>query len=112
MFDIQSVTAQEFAFGLAEPSRLMPRTVPAVLKQPTNEWHQLAREMLESGLGEDYALRPRSTAIDPVLALRHIGALFQSACDDETLVNAAATLLYGWFKGMRVGSHTAGMMEA
>lgn len=106
VFNTQPVTDAEFALGTDQVDRLLPAEVPGEYSFAGNPWNQLSTQVLTGGIGTEHAFVQRD-GVDTRSALRHIGALMQSACDDARKVTGAAFLFASWFQYVRVGGTTA-----
>lgn len=102
------VTDAEFALGSADLERLLPslEDMPAELLEPGNPWRQLSERVLDSGISTDHQFI-HSDGIDTREALRHIGAVMQSAGDDQRKIGGVAYLMSRWFQYARVCDVTA-----
>jgi hypothetical protein len=105
-FTTQPVTDAEFALGSDQVDRLLPADVPGEYAFDGNPWNRLSTQVLAEGIGTEHAFLQQD-GIDTRAALRHIGALLQSTCDDARKVAGAAYLFATWFKYVRVGGTTA-----
>ncbi len=105
-FPTATVTDAEFALGSDRFERLLPPTVPGEFTFEDNPWVRLSSQVLNEGIGTEHAFVQRE-GVDIRAALRHIGALMQSACDDARKVAGAACLFSTWFQYVRIGGTTA-----
>lgn len=85
-----------FAYGAKAPSRLLPKSVPDIYRQASNPWHQAAQRAYRFGFGPTPALQTRE-GINPLRALRHLGAIMASPVEEQHKIPALAALMADWF---------------
>jgi len=102
---VKSVSDSEFAFGAVNFQQLLPPVdaVPEEFSDSSNPWTRLSTHVLAEGISTDHHF-VHHEGVDSHQALRHIGAVLQSACDDGRKIPAVAYLLSRWFSYARVNN--------
>lgn len=97
------VSDSEFAMGVDDVDRLAPPAdqIPEEFSANTSRWSEIASRILEEGISTNHHFVPVA-GVDSLNALRHIGALMQSSCDDDRKIAAVAYLLSLWFSYARI----------
>lgn len=85
-----------FAHGTEQAAKLIPNKIPAQFNDPNNAWHQAAERAYRIGFGYKPSIKPKF-GIDPMQALRHLGAIMASPIEDAEKIAAIAVLMHSWF---------------
>lgn len=103
----------EFAMGVDDVDRLTPpaEQIPEGFTLQDSRWADVAMRILDEGISTNHHFVP-VTGVDVVGALRHIGAILQSSCDDERKIVIVGYLLSIWFTYARIENLTAAQEAA
>lgn len=107
------VSDVEFATGVADVDRLTPPDdqIPEAFSLHDSRWAELAMRILDDGISTDHHFVPVA-GVDVLSALRHIGAILQSSCDDERKIVIVGYLLSIWFSYARIENLTVAQEAA
>ncbi len=92
-----TVDDKTFAFGAANPARLLPKSIPDTYRNPGNPWCQAATRVHRFGFGPTPAFQIKK-GVTAVRALRPLGALLASPLPEQGKIPAVAAVMEEWFE--------------